>query len=125
MGIRVLCIDDNSKDLELLYAVLESCGYEVEGQTDPSVGIKLFMLEDYDVVILDYHLLNTDGGILAEEMRRRKPKVPIIFVSGFPERAKLDGNVGLLIEKRTSTDELRNCLSEAVASVTVRSQKAV
>jgi CheY-like chemotaxis protein len=41
--------------------------------------------EPIDVVILDYRMPGMDGGRVAQELRRRHPKVEIIMSSGLEE----------------------------------------
>jgi CheY-like chemotaxis protein len=36
-----------------------------------------------DVVVLDYYMPGLNGGEVASEMRRRRPGVPIVFLSAY------------------------------------------
>ncbi len=117
MALRLLYIDDNPNDLELISEVLRNCGHTVESTTDPNRGIMLFMQTDFDAVLLDYQFPTTDGGILSYEMRRWKPNLPIIFVSSVADRAKHDRGVGVLVEKSLSIEQLEQSLSNALAAI--------
>jgi DNA-binding response OmpR family regulator len=96
----VLCIDDDIRDLELQKEALEHAGYHVLAFDDARAGLAVFMTHDVDLVLLDYNFPKTDGGIIAEEMRRRKPHVPIAVVSGYMDEAmKSESHVDMLFEK--------------------------
>jgi DNA-binding response OmpR family regulator len=103
----VLCIDDDIRDLELQKEALEQAGYRVIAVDDARVGVAMFMTHDVDLVLLDFNFPKTDGGIIADEMRRRKPGVPIALVSGYMNEAvKVAPSVDLLFEKPLEAEEL-------------------
>jgi DNA-binding response OmpR family regulator len=83
-GIRplILCIEDSPTYLLLRKKVLEREGYEVIGVT--SSDDALTALRDFPVcaTIADHMLQGTTGVELAREMKKIKPKVPIILFSG-------------------------------------------
>ena len=86
----VLCIDDNQDVLECEKAFLESFGYTV--LTAPSGGkaLELASIHTVDVVIVDYFMPEMSGAEVAIELRRLRPKAPIIMLSGevdVPEQA--------------------------------------
>ena len=67
----------------------------------------MFMTQDVDLVLLDFNFPKTDGGIIADELRRRKPAVPIALVSGYlNEEVKAAPSVDLLFEKPMEAEEL-------------------
>jgi CheY-like chemotaxis protein len=51
--------------------------------SDGAEGLKLFEQNDVDVVVLDYFMPELNGGEVATEMRRRRPGVPIVFLSAY------------------------------------------
>ncbi|MGB8060518.1 MAG: response regulator [Candidatus Sulfotelmatobacter sp.] len=78
----VLCIDDNEDILECEKAFLESFGYTVLTAASGSKGLELASEYSVDVVILDYFMPEMDGQEVAIAMRRLKPLVPIILLTG-------------------------------------------
>ncbi|MGA7514968.1 MAG: response regulator [Candidatus Sulfotelmatobacter sp.] len=77
-----LCIDDNEDILECEKAFLESFGYTVLTAASGSKGLELASEYSVDVVILDYFMPEMDGQEVAIAMRRLKPLVPIILLTG-------------------------------------------
>jgi CheY-like chemotaxis protein len=43
----------------------------------------MFATHDVDLVVLDFQMPKMDGGIVAQQMKNRKPLVPIIIQSAF------------------------------------------
>ncbi len=86
----VLCIDDNQDVLECEKAFLESFGYTVLTAPSGGKGLELASVHSVDVVIVDYSMPGMNGQEVAIEMRRLKPRAPIIMLSGVvdvPEHA--------------------------------------
>ena len=46
-------------------------------------GLTVFDKNEIDLVVLDFYMPGLDGGQVAAEMRRRRPEVPIIFLSAY------------------------------------------
>lgn len=84
MSASILCVDDDPKDLELNSLLLQDAGFTVFTALDTRSAMEIFMRETIDLVLLDFSLQFTDGGIIAFEMRRRKPNVKIAFLCGEP-----------------------------------------
>lgn len=88
-GGVVLCIDDNQDMLECERAFLESFGYTVLTAPSGGKGLELASIFAVDVVILDHFMPARNGYEVAMEMKRLRPKAPIILLTeglGVPER---------------------------------------
>jgi DNA-binding response OmpR family regulator len=100
----LLCIHCDPAPLSLLRAN----GYRVLTATNGHEGLQLFMTRQVDAIVLEYHLGFLDGGIVAAEIKKTHPQIPILMVvdrSDVPEGAlrsvdmvvaKLDGDHFLL-----------------------------
>jgi DNA-binding response OmpR family regulator len=73
----LLCIHRDSVALSLL----EQSGYDLVTATNGREGLRLFMSRPVDAIVLDYHLGLLDGGIVAAEIKKVKPHVPIVMVA--------------------------------------------
>jgi CheY-like chemotaxis protein len=78
----VLCIDDNQDVLECVEIFLESFGYTVLTAASGGKGLELASVRSFDFVIVDYFMPEMDGQEVAIEMRKLRPQVPIIMLSG-------------------------------------------
>jgi len=86
----VLCIDDDEDVLECEKSFLESVGYTVLTATSGGKGLELASRHSVDIVIVDYLMPEMNGHEVAMEMRRLKPRAPIIMLSAaidVPEQA--------------------------------------
>ncbi len=79
----VLCVDDEAIGLRVRKIMLETHGFQVLTASDGQQGIDLFDQHDIDLVVLDFYMPGLNGGEVAAELRRRRPDVPIIFLSAY------------------------------------------
>ena len=80
--LSVLLIDDEAAGLQLRKLVLESTGYTVFSTSDSDEALSLFRRHDVDIVVTDHLLGRSTASDLASEIRRSKPYVPIVSLSG-------------------------------------------
>jgi len=78
----VLCVDDEQIGLRVRKSLLESHGFKVLTANSGQQGLAMFD-DNVDLVVLDYYMPGLNGGEVAAEMRRRRPDVPIIFLSAY------------------------------------------
>jgi CheY-like chemotaxis protein len=79
----VLCVDDERIGLRVRKIMLESRGYNVLTANNGPEGLKVFEENHVDLVVLDYYMPDVNGGEVASEMRKRRPGVPIVFLSAY------------------------------------------
>ena len=79
----VLCVDDEKIGLRVRKIMLESRGYAVLTANNGPEGLRVFDENQIDLVVLDYFMPELNGGQVASEMRRRRPGVPIVFLSAY------------------------------------------
>jgi DNA-binding response OmpR family regulator len=89
---RILVIDDEPQLRTLLEKFLTRDGHEVDLAKNGREGLKLFTLNNYDLVITDVVMPEQDGLEVVMELKRNYPRVRIIVISG--GAARLDvGNL--------------------------------
>lgn len=81
----ILCIDDESAALSVRKRVLETAGHHVLTARSGEQGIQLFRSQPLDLVLLDYWMPGMNGIVTARELRRIRPKVPMIILSGLAQ----------------------------------------
>ena len=79
----MLCVDDEQIGLRVRKIMLESQGYRVLTASSGEQGLEVFDKNPVDIVVLDYYMPDLNGGDVAAEMRRRRPGIPIIFLSAY------------------------------------------
>jgi CheY-like chemotaxis protein len=112
---KLLCIDDELIGLKIRKLILERSGYEVLTAEDGPRGLDVFRSTDVHGVVLDYFMPGMDGGLVAEQMKGIKPRVPILMLSAYfslPEHA-LD-HVDAFVTKGQSPEILLEKIRELV-----------
>jgi CheY-like chemotaxis protein len=98
----VLCVDDYEVALHARKLVLVSAGYSVLVTSDPASALELFVSNAVDLVITDHFLQGSTGTELAASMKKLKPKVPIVIISGLVETPAGMEHADLFIPKTDS-----------------------
>jgi CheY-like chemotaxis protein len=80
---HILLVDDNRDGLLVRKLLLEEAGFRVETAGSGEEGLKILESSDFDVVVTDYRMPSMNGAQFIEEVRKRKPRVRIILLSGF------------------------------------------
>jgi CheY-like chemotaxis protein len=106
----ILCVDDNPEVLECLKAFLEAFGYTVLAASSGSEGLGLASIHAIDVVIVDYFMPEMNGDEFAIQMRRLRPRAPIIMLSG-------TADVPMEVLKQVDAFVAKDCLSTQLLSV--------
>ena len=78
----LLCVDDNQSSLKIWKIILEDFGYKVLTASSGSEGLEVFASNAIDAVILDYQMPEMHGELVAAEMKRTNPEIPILMLSG-------------------------------------------
>jgi len=79
----VLCIDDEEPGLEVRKILLESAGHRVLTAKSGNEGIRVFLAQPVDAVILDYWMSGMNGVAVARELKKLNPHVPIMILSAY------------------------------------------
>ncbi|NJC40558.1 signal transduction histidine kinase [Brevundimonas alba] len=88
----VLVVDDDDAVREVTAGLLADLGYNVVEAG--SGGAALDMMErhqDISAVVLDFAMPGMNGADLARELRARRPRVPILFATGYADAEALTG----------------------------------
>ena len=81
---KILIIEDESAIRRVLKKIIseESDTYEVEEAEDGLEGIEMVQKEDYDLILCDIKMPKMDGMEVLEKIKRVKPEIPIVMISG-------------------------------------------
>ena len=95
---RILVIDDDEQSRGFLVTILTDEGYLVESVANGKLGLAAMAASDFDLVITDIFMPETDGLEVLREMNRIHSKVKVICMSGggrgiFPTEALLFADV--------------------------------
>ncbi|RZJ25551.1 MAG: sigma-54-dependent Fis family transcriptional regulator, partial [Flavobacterium sp.] len=81
---KILIIEDEASIRRVLGKILseESETYEVEEAEDGVTGFEKIKSTDYDLVLCDIKMPKMDGVELLEAVKKIKPEIPIVMISG-------------------------------------------
>ncbi|WP_417854785.1 sigma-54-dependent transcriptional regulator [Xanthomarina gelatinilytica] len=81
---RILIIEDEAAIRRVLVKILseENSNYQVEEAEDGLIGIEKIKNEDFDLILCDIKMPKMDGVEVLEAVKKIKPEIPIVMISG-------------------------------------------
>jgi DNA-binding NtrC family response regulator len=81
---KILIIEDEASIRRVLTKILseENDTYQVEEAEDGSVGYEKIVQNDFDLVLCDIKMPKMDGVELLQAVKKIKPEIPIVMISG-------------------------------------------
>ena len=119
---HILVVDDDEPILRLMQVFLEDAGFEVTTVLGGRAGIEAVRRtpERFDGVVLDLVMPEVGGARVLEEIRRIRPDLPVILVSGYAEEAARsllgERSRASFLHKPFEPEELMERLRAALAS---------
>lgn len=117
-GRCVLVVDDEDPLVSLLEDRLACLGFEPVGHTSAREAWEAFRLAPhrFDLVITDFAMPGKDGIALATAIKRRRPDIPVILMTGYNTgevraRARAHG-IEAVLGKPLSGEKLASCIAD-------------
>ena len=81
---KILIIEDEAAIRRVLKKIIseENDSYEVEEAEDGLIGIEMIVKSYFDLVLCDIKMPKMDGVEVLEKIKKLKPEIPIIMISG-------------------------------------------
>lgn len=118
-GRTILLVEDEDAVRRLGIRVLERAGFEVRVAADAETGLELFERAggELALIITDVRLPGRSGPAFAESLRRRRPDLKVLLISGdaSDEAAASAASMAYLAKPFTSAaliDKVRELLRE-------------
>lgn len=83
---RILVVDDEENIRYALNRWFEMSGFDVDTAEDGVVAVEKCRSTRYDVITMDLVMPRMDGSAAIGAIRELNPDVPILVLSGFPDR---------------------------------------
>jgi len=80
---RVLVVDDEASIRELLSKTLALAEYRVDTVPDATAALARLREQPYDLLFADLKMPGMDGLMLIRQIKRIKPDLPVIIITGF------------------------------------------
>jgi CheY-like chemotaxis protein len=108
----ILLIDDDISGRAVRKLVLELHHHSVVAVGEPAGALRAIETQPVKLVILDYFLDGTTGTELAREIRRVKPDLPILLLSGSGELPQGVEHVDRYLCKLDSVEVIEKSINE-------------
>lgn len=119
---RVLIIEDNDDNMELIAFILEQNGYQTLKASNGCEGVEMAVAERPDFIILDIQLPDIDGYEVLRRIRTSKSNgdIPVIAMTSFAmtgDRERLlaagcNGYIEKPIDPRLVISQIKKVLEE-------------
>lgn len=90
--LTVLLVDDDGLVRELTAATLEGYGFRVEEADCGRAALALVEAgAAIDLMLVDFEMPGMNGVSVCQEVLRRRPDLPVLFLTGYAHAAALNG----------------------------------
>jgi DNA-binding NtrC family response regulator len=117
MSEKVLLVDDEAEFVETLAERMRARGMEVATSTSAENAVTMAGDQDFDVIVLDLRMPGMDGIEALRELKKRRPELQVILLTGHATLA-----TGIEAMKLGATDFLEKPAD--VATLTEKIKKA-
>ena len=81
IGSKILLVDDNSINQEIILGLLENSGIEIDVANDGKEAVEQFKRHDYELILMDIHMPVMNGYEATMIIRDMDPNIPIIALT--------------------------------------------
>src|SRR5687768_13436535 len=105
-SLNVLFVDDQKCIRQLMRELLRDTGLRAETAEDARDALAKFKAGEWDLVFTDYAMPGMNGEELAEELKKLKPALPVIMVTGYSDVTCDRGVIDSIVEKPLTREKL-------------------
>jgi CheY-like chemotaxis protein len=115
--LRVLLVEDDDDNRELMAEVLAASGFEVLSSASGQDGLRTLSESSVDVVVTDVGMPGMGGLEMARAAKAIAPRVPVVVVTGWVDRedivtARGRRDVDAVLLKPVDPDALTQAVSD-------------
>jgi signal transduction histidine kinase/ActR/RegA family two-component response regulator len=116
---RILFVDDEKALVDIGVQLLEHLGYRVVARTSSIEALEAFrnQPEKFDLVVSDQTMPNMTGEMLAKELIRIRPDIPIVLCTGYSEMISEEKATALGIKKLIMKPILMREISQTIRQI--------
>jgi len=116
---QILFVDDEKALVDIGVQLLEHLGYRVVARTSSIEALEAFRSqpEKFDLVMSDQTMPNMTGEMLAKELIRIRPDIPIVLCTGYSEMITEEKATALGIKKLIMKPILMREMSETIRQI--------
>jgi CheY-like chemotaxis protein len=114
----ILCVDDDPIGLTARRLLLSVAGYTVLPATSAEIALRLFGCNRVDLVITDHLLPDLTGSELSAELKRLRPEVPVVLLTGLIDPPPGSEQADLLLTKGMTPPEFLAEIAQLLSKIT-------
>jgi signal transduction histidine kinase len=100
LGQEVLVVDDDDAVRAVIVDALIAAGFQVLEASSGEAGLSLLEANSPVAAVIDFLMPGMNGAEVARLAQRRRPGLPIVFVSGYSDTVALDGIMGAVVLRK-------------------------
>ena len=109
---RILIADDDEGVREVMSAVLAASGYAIVEARDGEDALHKCLAGSFDLLLMDHNMPNMSGWEACAEIRRQKPAVKVLILSGSLYHPEPPSNHVRFLSKPFQNQELVSAVGE-------------
>jgi CheY-like chemotaxis protein len=114
-ALHILMIDDESWSRDIVSRMLSPDGHQIDVVASGEEGLEKLRIGSYDLVITDRAMPDMSGDDVAAEIRKKRPQMPIIMLTGFGDIMREEGDrpdsVDIVLSKPITSVALNQAIS--------------
>ncbi len=83
MGSKILVVDDEPTNIDIVVQELTDRGYAIETATDGRAGLRKAEASRPDLILLDYMMPTMNGLEVLKELRKRGNDTPVVMITAY------------------------------------------
>jgi DNA-binding response OmpR family regulator len=101
---KILSVDDDPKILKAIESAILQKGYEILTTTDPNKVGKILSENEIDLIMLDVRMPQKSGFDIFREVKKKNPKLKVLFVTAYPKSFSVSNDDMLKMWKQDFAD---------------------
>ena len=117
-GLRVLLVEDDDDNRELMAEVLATSGFDVVSVSSGRDGLRSLAERSVDVIVTDVGMPGMGGLEVARAAKAIAPRIPVVVVTGWAEREDISSarEIDAVLVKPVDPDVLAQAVSDVARS---------
>ena len=109
-GKRMLVVDDNTTNRRILALQAAKWGMVVQDADSPAKALQMLQKSRYDLAIIDMHMPDMDGSMLATRIREAGQVLPMVLFTSLGRREAADSRFAATLAKPLRQSQLFDTL---------------
>lgn len=113
-GLRILVVDDEPMVRSVAVQLLRLRGFIVDEASNAQEALRIVASQPFDLILTDLGMPEMSGSELARQLKKKKPFLPIILVTGHTDAEDQSEHVDAVVRKPFKVDQLVDCIRKVV-----------